>query len=177
MSDAICHKCNEAISQRIVTALGKSWHPEHFACRECGKPIAESTFNIHEDEPVCSDCFVQKYSGTCFACKRPITEKTIKALGNTWHEDCFICNGPCNGSLVGTSFYERDGKAYCKSDYEQLFAAKCAGCSKSITDNAIIALNVKWHKDCFKCKKCENPISASTFAVEDNKPVCTSCSA
>ena len=53
---------------------------------------------------------------------------------------------------MGSSFYERDGKAYCKTDFEELFAARCAGCMKPITENAIVALNAKWHRHCFKCK-------------------------
>lgn len=71
---SICHKCNEVIQQRIITALGKTWHPEHFACKDCQKPITEATFNIQNGEPVCSDCFVRNYSGTCFGCKQPILE-------------------------------------------------------------------------------------------------------
>uniref|UniRef100_A0A1B0A9X3 LIM zinc-binding domain-containing protein n=1 Tax=Glossina pallidipes TaxID=7398 RepID=A0A1B0A9X3_GLOPL len=176
-SESICHKCNEVITHRIITALGKTWHPEHFACKDCQQPIEEATFNIHEGEPVCSKCFLKNYSGKCHGCKQPILERTIKALGQTWHEQCFCCDGPCRKPLVGSSFYEREGKAYCKNDFEQLFAARCAGCTKPITENAIVALDAKWHRECFKCKKCANPITAATFTVEENKPVCTECTA
>ncbi|XP_046802227.1 serine protease SP24D isoform X2 [Lucilia cuprina] len=150
MSESICYKCKEVITHRIITALGKTWHPEHFACKDCQFPIEEATFNIQDGEPVCSKCFLNNYSGTCHGCKNPILERTIKALGLTWHEDCFCCGGPCNKPLVGTSFYEREGKAYCKNDFEALFAARCAGCFKPITENAIVALDAKWHRDCFK---------------------------
>lgn len=47
---------------------------------------------------------------------------------------------------------ERDGKPYCKADFEKLFAAKCESCKNPIMDNTIVALNAKWHADCFKCK-------------------------
>lgn len=175
MADVICSKCNAAIQNRIVTALGKSWHPEHFVCKVCEQPITESTFNEKDGEPVCSGCFMQKYSDTCFACKQPIREKIVKALGQSWHEEHFTCGGPCNKPLAGTVFYERDGKAYCKDDFEKMFASKCRGCSKPIIDKAVIALDAKWHKDCFKCKKCKKAISSNTFAVDDNMPVCTAC--
>lgn len=71
-SQAICAKCNEVISQRIVTALDKQWHPEHFACRECHTPITESTFNQKDGEPVCTQCYALKYLDVCFSCKQPI---------------------------------------------------------------------------------------------------------
>ncbi|KAM7348072.1 paxillin isoform 1-T5 [Cochliomyia hominivorax] len=176
MSESICFKCKEVINHRIITALGKTWHPEHFVCKDCQEPIQEATFNIQNAEAICSMCFATNYSGTCYACKKPILERTIKALGLTWHEQCFCCGGPCKKPLVGSSFYERDGKAYCKTDFEILFAARCTGCAKPITENAIIALNSKWHRDCFKCKKCSRPIITSTFGVEENNPVCTECS-
>ncbi|XP_055390056.1 transforming growth factor beta-1-induced transcript 1 protein isoform X2 [Condylostylus longicornis] len=174
-SDNKCYKCNEVITKRIITAMGKSWHPEHFTCRECKEPIKDLTFNEKFGEPVCSECFLAKYSDICYACKQPIREKIIKALGHTWHEDHFVCNGICEKPLSGSTFYERDGKAYCKDDFEQMFAEKCFGCTKPITDKAVIALDAKWHKDCFKCKKCDKAITSNTFAVEDNKPLCTIC--
>lgn len=54
--------------------------------------------------------------------------------------------------MSGESFFERDGKPYCREDFENIFAAKCKGCEKPISDKAIVALEAKWHKDCFKCK-------------------------
>ncbi|CAD7090865.1 unnamed protein product [Hermetia illucens] len=176
-SDVKCNKCNQVITQKILTALGKSWHPEHFVCRECGAPIKDPTFNEKDGEPVCVACFTSKYSDVCFACKQPIREKVIKALGQTWHEEHFVCNGTCNKPISGAPFYEREGKAYCKDDFEKLFASKCTGCTLPILDKAVIALDAKWHKDCFKCKKCNKAITSDTFAVEDNKPLCTACTA
>lgn len=90
-----------------------------------------------------------------------LLQRTIKAMEQSWHEECFVCGGPCKKPLVGTSFYERDGRPYCRVDFEQLFAARCAGCSQPITENAIVALNAKWHRDCFKCK-----VSAHTHTCE-----------
>lgn len=79
-------------------------------------------------------------------------QKVVKAMGKTWHEDHFVCGGPCKKPMSGTPFFEREGKPYCKADFEKLFAAKCEGCKNPITENTVIALNAKWHKDCFKCK-------------------------
>lgn len=81
-----------------------------------------------------------------------ILQKVVKAMGKSWHEDHFVCGGPCKKPMSGTPFFEREGKPYCKADFEKLFAAKCEGCSNPITENTVIALNAKWHKDCFKCK-------------------------
>eukprot|EP00099_Drosophila_melanogaster_P001426 NP_001097003.1 uncharacterized protein Dmel_CG34325, isoform A [Drosophila melanogaster] len=173
---SICHKCNEVIQLRIITALGKTWHPEHFVCKDCQCPITEASFNINDGQPVCSACFVSNYSGICHGCKRPILERTIKAMGETWHEECFLCRGPCMQQLAGSSFYEHDGLPYCRTDFEHMFAARCGNCKAPITENAIVALDAKWHRECFKCKKCKTPITASSFVVEDNQPLCKACS-
>lgn len=73
-------------------------------------------------------------------------------MGKTWHEDHFVCAGPCKKPMAAVPFFERDGKPYCKPDFEKLFAAKCEGCEQPITDKTIIALNANWHRDCFVCK-------------------------
>lgn len=89
---SVCHKCNEVIQQRIITALGKTWHPEHFACKDCLLPITEATFNIQAGEPVCSDCFVKLYSGTCHGCKQPILEvRPILTLSSS-QVFCYVVN-------------------------------------------------------------------------------------
>lgn len=79
-------------------------------------------------------------------------QSVVKAVNKTWHDKCFLCSGPCKKPLAGTSFFEKEGKCYCKEDYEKIFSPKCKGCSKSITEGVIIALDAKWHKECFKCK-------------------------
>lgn len=177
MSDQIvCHKCNEIITKRMITALGKTWHPEHFLCRHCETQIEDATFNIQDGEPVCSKCFVERYTQTCAGCKKPILERTICALGENWHEKCFCCDGACRKPLANQPFYERQGKVYCKQDYEDLFAARCAKCEKPITsDSAVVAMNAKWHRECFRCNRCENPITTQTFTVDGDKPVCPAC--
>lgn len=57
---------------QTLTALGKSWHPEHFVCLVCEKPITAVTFNERDGNPVCSACFAKKYSETCNQCHKAI---------------------------------------------------------------------------------------------------------
>ncbi|XP_049826438.1 leupaxin isoform X4 [Aethina tumida] len=152
-----CASCKETITAGVLTALGKSWHPEHFCCNSCKNPITESKFHTHEEQPVCNKCFVEKYTEKCNACGEAITDKVLQAMGVHWHEDHFVC-GDCKSKLIGTKFMEIEGKPYCLKCYTDKHAARCKGCGKPIADKAIVALDAKWHQMCFRCAKCEKPI-------------------
>ena len=39
MGIPICGACRRPIEERVVTALGKHWHVEHFVCAKCEKPF------------------------------------------------------------------------------------------------------------------------------------------
>ncbi|XP_034666229.1 transforming growth factor beta-1-induced transcript 1 protein-like [Drosophila subobscura] len=171
----LCHKCRGAINKRMITALGKTWHPEHFNCRHCDTPIDDAAFNIQGGEPVCSACFMRLYTHNCAGCKQPILERTVVAMGENWHEECFCCDGACKKPLASQPFFEREGKPYCKQDFETLFATKCARCEKPITDKAVVAMDNKWHRDCFRCTRCSNPISTTSFTIIADKPICPGC--
>jgi uncharacterized CHY-type Zn-finger protein len=58
-------------------------------------------------------------------------QKIIKAMDKTWHENHFVCGGPCKKSLVGESFFEQTGKPYCKADYGKLFAGEYSKYNKN----------------------------------------------
>lgn len=45
-------------------------------------------------------------------------------MNQVWHEDHFGCSGPCKKPLSGTEYFERDGKPYCKTDFDKLFGGK-----------------------------------------------------
>lgn len=65
---------------QILSALGKKWHPEHFTCLECGNPIVEKTFNEKNGEPVCTNCYLYKYSAVCYSCKAPIASVCFQLM-------------------------------------------------------------------------------------------------
>lgn len=72
-------------------------------------------------------------------------------MDKTWHTEHFFCS-QCGQQFGEDGFHERDGKAYCRNDYFDMFAPKCAGCNRAIMENYISALNAQWHADCFVCR-------------------------
>lgn len=80
-----------------------------------------------------------------------VLQKCVTALDTNWHPEHFFC-AHCGKGFGQDGFHEKDGKPFCRTDYLALFAPKCGGCTKPITDNYITALNAQWHPECFVCR-------------------------
>jgi hypothetical protein len=52
-----CGKCQGIVSRLSVVALGKFFHPECFACRLCGRNLANQSYTAWESQPICESCF------------------------------------------------------------------------------------------------------------------------
>uniref|UniRef100_A0A493TKV6 LIM zinc-binding domain-containing protein n=1 Tax=Anas platyrhynchos platyrhynchos TaxID=8840 RepID=A0A493TKV6_ANAPP len=48
-----CGGCGEPIAGRCVTAMAQRFHPEHFVCAFCLRPLAKGTFQEQEGKPYC----------------------------------------------------------------------------------------------------------------------------
>uniref|UniRef100_A0A8W4F813 Transforming growth factor beta 1 induced transcript 1 n=1 Tax=Sus scrofa TaxID=9823 RepID=A0A8W4F813_PIG len=97
--------------QKMVTALGTHWHPEHFCCVSCGEPFGDEGFHEREGRPYCRRDFLQLFAPRCQGCQGPILDNYISALSALWHPDCFVCRvRGCGGAAWG-------GRAHGGRDY------------------------------------------------------------
>ncbi|KAI1291768.1 Paxillin [Halotydeus destructor] len=166
-----CYCCHRPIVGQVVTALGKTWHPEHFTCVHCGTELGTKNFFERDNEPYCEEDYHNLFSPRCAYCSQPILDKCVSALDQTWHPEHFFC-AHCGKQFGDDGFHEKDGKAYCRHDYFDLFAPKCGGCNNPITDNYVSALNSQWHPDCFVCRECRCPFVGGSFFDLDGFPYC-----
>lgn len=95
----------------------------------------------------------------CGACRRPIEERVVTALGKHWHVEVsillflgfnyafvreyyinkhpylllqhFVC-ARCEKPFLGNRHYEKKGLAYCETHYHQLFGNLCFVCNQVI---------------------------------------------
>ncbi|MHA1370125.1 MAG: protein DA1 [Promethearchaeota archaeon] len=68
----------------------------------------------------------------CAKCKKPIKNgQYIEAMGKKWHVNHFTC-AHCGKPFKNNIFYVKDGKPYCKQDYDRLFRKKCSICGRYI---------------------------------------------
>lgn len=169
-----CHACEKPIVGQVITALGKTWHPEHFTCNHCNQELGTRNFFERDGRPYCEPDYHNLFSPRCAYCNGPILDKCVTALEKTWHTEHFFC-AQCGKQFGEEGFHERDGKPYCRDDYFDMFAPKCGGCSRPIMENYISALNSQWHADCFVCRDCKEPVKGKSFYAMEGKPVCPKC--
>lgn len=53
---SLCAGCGKAITGRVVNALDKKWHPEHFVCAFCMNPLAGGSFTENNGKAYCKEC-------------------------------------------------------------------------------------------------------------------------
>jgi hypothetical protein len=123
---------------------------------------------------VCSYCkadYFRLFAARCAGCNKQLEEgKPYKqALNKKWHPDgCLVC-ATCKKPFPDGNFYERDGKPYCKQDYEKN-AYTCKKCAKPILEKAMGSGSDKYHVECFICSICSKGLS--TFVCVDGQLYC-----
>ncbi|NXL25143.1 FBLI1 protein, partial [Setophaga kirtlandii] len=120
-----CAKCQGLITEHIVRALGKGYHPSCFSCAACGRAIGTESFAVDEQGDVyCVPDYYRKYAVVCSACERPIVpyedEDTykIECLGRSFHESCYRCEScrmPLSPELTEDGCYPLGDHLLCKS--------------------------------------------------------------
>jgi len=102
--------------QNCLKAMGKTFHPECFACAYCGKIFANSPFYLEDGLPYCEEDWNELFTTKCINCGFPIEagDRWVEALNNNYHSQCFNCT-LCKKNLEGQRFFVKAGKPFCKS--------------------------------------------------------------
>ncbi|XP_063129447.1 actin-binding LIM protein 2 isoform X15 [Rattus norvegicus] len=159
-----CFSCDCFIEGEVVSALGKTYHPDCFVCAVCRLPFPPGdrvTFNG-------KDCMCQKCSPptlvgnsahvaqglrSCGGCGLEIKNgQALVALDKHWHLGCFKCK-TC-GKLLNAEYISKDGLPYCEADYHTKFGIRCDGCEKYITGRVLEAGEKHYHPSCALCVRC-----------------------
>ncbi|XP_074855188.1 actin-binding LIM protein 1 isoform X4 [Carettochelys insculpta] len=157
-----CNGCGEFVEGEVVTALGKTYHPNCFACTVCKRPFPPGdrvTFNGRDclcqmcAQPMSSSPKEISSSSNCAGCGRDIKNgQALLALDKQWHLGCFKCKA-CGKVLTG-EYISKDGAPYCEKDYQVLFGVKCEACHQFITGKVLEAGDKHYHPSCARCSRC-----------------------
>uniref|UniRef100_A0A673FYS4 Paxillin-like n=1 Tax=Sinocyclocheilus rhinocerous TaxID=307959 RepID=A0A673FYS4_9TELE len=160
------------VSVQVVTAMGRTWHPEHFVCTHCQEEIG---FHEKDGKAYCRKDYFDLFAPKCGGCARAILENYISALSALWHPECFVCRVSCFTPFVNGSFFEHDGQPYCEVHYHSRRGSLCSGCQKPITGRCITAMGKKFHPEHFVCAFCLKQLNKGTFKEQNDKPYCQGC--
>lgn len=69
-----CSACEKPIVGQVITALGKTWHPEHFTCAHCTQELGTRNFFEREGKPYCEPDYHNLFSPRCAYCNGPILD-------------------------------------------------------------------------------------------------------
>ncbi|KAM3835211.1 actin-binding LIM protein 1 isoform 1-T1 [Vipera latastei] len=157
-----CNGCGDFVEGEVVTALGKTYHPNCFACTMCKRPFPPGdrvTFNGRDclcqmcAQPMASSPKELSNSSNCAGCGRDIKNgQALLALDKQWHLGCFKCKA-CAKVLTG-EYISKDGAPYCEKDYQVLFGVKCEACHQFITGKVLEAGDKHYHPSCARCSRC-----------------------
>ncbi|NXJ01774.1 LPXN protein, partial [Psophia crepitans] len=159
---------------KVVTALGQTWHPEHFFCAHCGKLFGDDGFHERAGKPYCRQDFLAMFAPKCQGCERPVTDNYLSALEGVWHAECFVC-AECLRSFTNGSFFELEGRPYCELHFHQRQGNICHGCGRPVTGRCITAAGRKYHPEHFICAYCLGQLQKGTFHEHGNKLYCQAC--
>ncbi|KAI1231353.1 Filamin-binding LIM protein 1, partial [Lamprotornis superbus] len=153
-----CAKCQDLITEHIVRALGKGYHPSCFSCAACGRAIGTESFAVDEQGDVyCVPDFYRLAMGECL----PHWE-----LGSA---------RPCHPAGL-TLFPFAPIRKY---------APMCSACERPIVPHEdedtykIECLGRSFHENCYRCENCRMLLSPELtengcYPLDDHL-LCKSC--
>jgi hypothetical protein len=157
---ALCTQCALPIAGRIVSAAGLRFHPECFACYQCGEHLECVAFYPEPDNKLAER--VSRIRAR--QCGQDIaflpTYPTADDMARLEHED-------------GTDESQR---FFCHLDFHEMFSPRCKSCKTPIEGEVIVACGAEWHAGHFFCAQCGDPFDSSTpFVEKDGYAWCVNC--
>ncbi|KAM4726418.1 actin-binding LIM protein 3-like isoform 2-T2 [Anableps anableps] len=158
-----CDSCDQYITGEVVSAMGRTYHPQCFVCSVCRRPFPigdrvtfcgkkcvcqQCSLSLKKDKPV-------KILGPsyCAGCSQEIKQgQSLLALERQWHITCFKCR-TCGCTLTG-EYISKDGIPYCEDDYHTQFGIRCESCSRYISGRVLEAGGKHYHPSCARCARC-----------------------
>lgn len=182
-----CANCYESLGAgRVITALGKRYHPSHFTCYQCDVSLEHVEFYAHEphdsldEEVYCHFDYHELFTPRCHVCCTPVIRNGVKALDRVYHSDhffCALCSKTFTLTPSGVEFVERDGLAWHTECYEEKFSERyiCRKCKEPILDEVVKLGTSFFHDHCFMCSECSKSLKSGFYWSLKRTGICKDC--
>lgn len=121
-----CSVCSKPITDRLLRATGKPYHPDCFVCVVCGKSLDGIPFTVDATSQIhCIEDFHKKFAPRCCVCHQPIMpkrgqEETVRvvAMDKSFHVECYRCEDcglQLSSDAEGRGCYPLDEHILCKN--------------------------------------------------------------
>lgn len=175
----LCAACNNVVIGPAVSAMGRAWHVEHFACAQCSVPFMGGKFIPRDNKPYCDGCYSELFQIRCYKCSEPIVDKCVTVFEKNYHPHHFMC-AKCDAPLAGKQYYNHEGTPICKDCRElvlmELHKDKevelCGKCGKPIYGEYIVLGDKKIHPEHFSCAQCGIHLRGGDSFEWDEKLYC-----
>ncbi|KAB7506335.1 Actin-binding LIM protein 3 [Armadillidium nasatum] len=190
-----CEHCKKKCSGEVLRVHEKYFHIACFNCYSCKKSLAQGGFFSRDSNFFCTDCYQSKFGQQCATCGKYVEGEVVTALGNTYHQKCFLC-ARCRQPFPSGERVTYTGKeCLCQRCYQiptvdsesparspssvgpsilifLTISIECSGCKEELVEGqALIALDQQWHIWCFKCAAC-NTLLHGEYMGKDGLPYC-----
>ncbi|KAI4557818.1 hypothetical protein MJG53_018571 [Ovis ammon polii x Ovis aries] len=186
-----CHGCGEFVEGEVVTALGKTYHPNCFACTIC-KTVNhqllgdEGQLKVHVNIKFMSRSlnFLLTQMGARFHPETESLSMGETAFASSARSRCLpALKKPSplaiDAKNTHTHIHPKPSSSPLPTLYRTVIVpiavgtpTDCAGCGRDIKNGqALLALETQWHLGCFKCKSCGKVLTGE-YISKDGAPYC-----
>ncbi|XP_044064884.1 zyxin isoform X2 [Siniperca chuatsi] len=127
---AVCSRCGEKITDRVLKAVGQCFHAQCFRCSTCSCTLEGAPFITDDNNnPYCVQDYHRRFSPMCVSCNEPIipaagSEETVRvvALDKNFHLKCYRCEDcarPLSIEADENGCYPLDGRILCMKCHTQ----------------------------------------------------------
>ncbi|XP_021565367.1 zyxin isoform X2 [Carlito syrichta] len=120
-----CNTCGQPITDRMLRATGKAYHPQCFTCVICACPLEGTSFIVDQaNRPHCVPDYHKQYAPRCSVCAEPIMpepgrDETVRvvALDKNFHMKCYKCEDcgkPLSIEADDNGCFPLDGHVLCR---------------------------------------------------------------
>ncbi|XP_008407765.1 prickle-like protein 2b isoform X2 [Poecilia reticulata] len=187
MMGAICEQCGGQINGGDIAVFtsraghGVCWHPACFVCSTCKELLVDLIYFYQDGKIYCGRHHAERLKPRCTACDEIIfADECTEAEGRHWHMKHFCCF-ECETVLGGQRYIMKEGRPYCCSCFESLYAEYCDSCGEHIgIDQGQMTYDGQhWHatEGCFCCARCKRSLLGRPFLPKQGQIFCSrSCS-